>query len=97
MKHVLTYLLLLALVGTIFMPWLSIPAVIAVACLLLVNWKTYRFFIAKRGCGFALKSIPWHWFYFFYSGLAFVIGVVRFQVKRAGSGAKSYINAGKVD
>jgi len=46
--------------------------------------------------GFALMTIPWYWFYFFYSGLAFAIGVVKFQVKRAGSDAKRRFTAGKV-
>jgi len=90
---VLTYLLLLATVGIIFMPWLSIPAVIAAACLLVLNWNTYRFFNAKRGFSFALLSILWHWFYFFYCGLAFAIGFIKFKVKRTGNGAKGCVKA----
>jgi glycosyltransferase involved in cell wall biosynthesis len=92
---VLTYLLLLALVGAMFMPWLWVAAILAAAGLLVVNRDTYRFFYAKRNFGFALMSIPWHWFYFFYSGLAFAIGVVRHQLKRAGSGNRRRIDAGR--
>ena len=34
----------------------------------------YRFFKDKRGLWFSLKTIPWHWFYYFYSGLGFAVG-----------------------
>jgi hypothetical protein len=50
--------------------------------LLWLNRDLYRFFKDKRGMNFALKTIPWHWFYFFYSGLAFSIGFAKFQTKR---------------
>ncbi len=42
--------------------------------MLWLNFAVYRFFYAKRGLGFALRVIPWHWFYYFYGGLAFVVG-----------------------
>ncbi|TLY35710.1 MAG: glycosyltransferase [Nitrospirae bacterium] len=45
--------------------------------LLTLNAPLYRFFIKKRGLRFALQAIPWHWLYFFYSGLAFAIGTTR--------------------
>lgn len=45
--------------------------------LLGLNWSVYRFFARKRGVWFALQVIPWHWFYYFYSGLALIVGVSR--------------------
>jgi len=45
--------------------------------LLFINASLYRFFYAKRGLVFALQSIPWHWLYFFYSGMAFGVGTCR--------------------
>jgi cellulose synthase/poly-beta-1,6-N-acetylglucosamine synthase-like glycosyltransferase len=60
-------LLLLAL----FIPaagWLLLLKVVA---LLGLNWGIYRFFWQRRGGGFALAALPWHWLYFMYSGLAF--------------------------
>jgi hypothetical protein len=36
----------------------------------------YHFFIHKRGMIFTIKVLPWHWFYYFYSGLAFIIGII---------------------
>ncbi len=59
----------------------------AVACsmlfmLLVINAPVYHFFMKKRGLGFMMKTIPWHWFYYFYSGLAFGIGLSRFFLSR---------------
>ncbi len=56
---------------------------ILVAALLALNVPVYRFFLRKRGLRFALQSIPWHWSYYFYSGLAFGLGVAQ-HVVRAG-------------
>lgn len=49
--------------------------------LLAINWSVYRFFYQKRGALFTLKVIPWHWFYYFYSGLSFVVGTLRHQIQ----------------
>lgn len=45
--------------------------------LLALNARLYRFFVQKRGWWFTLRVVPWHWLYFFYSGLALGIGIVR--------------------
>ncbi|HIG45083.1 MAG TPA: glycosyltransferase [candidate division Zixibacteria bacterium] len=45
--------------------------------LFMLNQPIYGFFYRKRGLWFAVKSVPWHWLYFLYSGLAFLIGIVR--------------------
>jgi len=76
------YLLLFTLLGAVWVPWLLVPAAFFVMLLVVLNWGLYRFFRDKRGMGFALKAIPWHWFYFFYSDLAFCIGFAKFQAKR---------------
>jgi GT2 family glycosyltransferase len=52
----------------------------AVLCLL--NAPVYRFLQAQRGVGFMLQSIPWHWLYYAYSGLGFVIGTSRYWYNR---------------
>lgn len=47
----------------------------ALATLLLrLNWALYRWFAAKRGWGFALRAIPWHWLYYTYNAIAFALG-----------------------
>lgn len=50
--------------------------------LLAINWPVYRFFYRKRGVMFTFKVLPWHWLYYFYSGLAFVIGTLRHQLQK---------------
>ncbi len=46
------------------------------------HWDIYRFFKTKRGLFFALMTIPWHWFYYLYSGLAFAVGYAGFKLKK---------------
>ncbi|BAY86987.1 family 2 glycosyl transferase [Calothrix parasitica NIES-267] len=55
--------------------WSGFLAMAAVLSLIMLwlNFAVYRFFYAKRGLGFALRVIPWHWFYYFYGGLAFAV------------------------
>lgn len=47
------------------------------AMLLVLNAPLYRFFYRKRGIRFALRAIPWHWFYYLYSSIAFALGTLR--------------------
>lgn len=51
-------------------------AVLAALALLLLNAPLYAFFRRKRGTMFALRAIPCHWLYCFYSGLGFAIGTL---------------------
>lgn len=66
--------------------WLGFLAVAIVLALLLfwLNAPLYRFFARKQGIWFALKTIPWHWLYYLYSGLAFAIGTVRHLSQKGG-------------
>lgn len=76
----LTYGLLVALISAWW--WLNawvIAGGLSLA-LLLLNLPVYRFFHQKRGLWFALRVVPWHWLYFFYGGLAFVIGTTRYHL-----------------
>jgi GT2 family glycosyltransferase len=56
--------------------WSGFVVLTAVLSLIMLwlNFAVYRFFYAKRGLGFTLRVIPWHWFYYFYGGLAFAVG-----------------------
>jgi hypothetical protein len=72
---------LLSLAGAIFLPWLFLVAVGMGVGLLVLNRDVYRFFNTKRGPVFTLKTIPWHWFYYLYSGLAFAIGYAGFRLR----------------
>lgn len=54
----------------------------AIALILLIsNLSVYRFFQRQRGTWFALRTIPWHWLYFAYCGLAYGIGNIRHLFK----------------
>ncbi len=46
-----------------------------------INFSVYEFFRQKRGWLFALRTVPWHWLYFFYSGFAYVVTLVRHQLR----------------
>ena len=78
----LIFLLLPALLGAWFVPQVLVLAMVVALALLALNWPLYRFFYDKRGLGFTIKTIPWHWFYFFYSGLAFFVGFVHCRMRR---------------
>jgi len=54
----------------------------------LLNLPLYRFFYRLRGWWFAVKSIPCHWLYFLYSGLAFVLGALVHALNRTRSSWK---------
>jgi apolipoprotein N-acyltransferase len=81
----LTFGLLCALAVS---PWhppaLAVAGVIALA-LLILNGPLYLFFLRKRGVRFVLRVIPWHWLYFFYSGIGFSTGLVRHLIRRNAS------------
>jgi GT2 family glycosyltransferase len=68
------FMLSFTLIGSMFVPRLLIFSAFLMVVLLGLNWDLHRFFKDKRGLGFAVKTIPWHWFYLFYSGLAFALG-----------------------
>ena len=59
--------------------WLGSLAVAAAAgaALLGLNAPLYRFFLKKRGLWFAVRTVPWHWLYYLYSGLAFAVGLLK--------------------
>ncbi len=80
----LTYLLLVALIGGGWRPELFAFAAALSLSLLIMNRALYRFFLSKRGLWFMTKTIPWHWLYYFYSGLAFVVGLIRFLFSKRG-------------
>lgn len=79
------YMFLLTSCGALYIPWLFAAAVFFILMLLALNSNLYRFFHHKRGLKFTVKTIPWHWFYFFYSGMAFAIGFGKYRIMKLGS------------
>ncbi|NJO48493.1 MAG: glycosyltransferase family 2 protein [Leptolyngbyaceae cyanobacterium RM2_2_4] len=78
----LTYGLLAALVSSWWWTLALVFAGILSLSLLLLNFPVYQFFQRKRGLWFAVQTIPWHWLYFLYSGLAFATGTIRYHVRQ---------------
>jgi GT2 family glycosyltransferase len=74
---VLTYGLVGTLIGAIWWAPLLAVALLIMVALLVKNAPLYRFLRRKRGLRFTLQSVPWHWLYYLYSGLAFAIGLIR--------------------
>ena len=75
---VLTYGFLAALIGGYWWSGFFAFAGVAALSLFIINSPLYRFFLNKRGFWFMIQTIPWHWVYYFYSGLAFAIGLGQF-------------------
>lgn len=73
---ILVFLLLLSLIFSFSQPLVAVATCLIVSTLLVLNIPLYRFFLRKRGIRFTLQSLPYHWLYFFYSGVAFVVGTV---------------------
>ena len=78
---ILAYLILLMLFATLWYRWLFFAAILLTSGLIALNWDLFRFFYYKRGLIFTIKTVFWHWFYFFYSGLAFAIGLAKHGLK----------------
>jgi GT2 family glycosyltransferase len=87
------------LLGVLGVAWSWPPALVAGMVfgllLLAMDAPLLRFFQQKRGLWFALGTIPWHWFHYTYSGVAFGYGLIlhllggrgRRQQKLAGRGS----------
>lgn len=75
---VLSFLLLVSL---LFARRSRIARGVASLCgvaLLFLNRRPYVFLGSKRGGAFAAMAIFWHWLYFLYGGLGFVVGLIQF-------------------
>lgn len=59
---------------TVALLWTILLCTVA---LIATNFPLYKFFYRKRGAPFALCVVPWHWLYYLYSGMAFVVGTLR--------------------
>ncbi len=77
------YLLCICILGAFFWPLSLIPVPFLIALIFWLNRDLYHFFFHHRGALFLLKTLPWHWFYFLYSGIAFAIGLVRHLYKKS--------------
>jgi GT2 family glycosyltransferase len=79
---VLVYVLMAALLLSPWLVWALVAATLAGLGLVVLNWPTYQFLRRQRGVRFMLQSLPWHWLYYAYSGLAFVLGSLKHWTRR---------------
>lgn len=75
---VLIYTLLASLGVAVVFPQSLVLSIGLATGLFCLNKDVYQFFYEKRGFGFASQTVFWHWLYYFYSGLGFGIGLLRY-------------------
>jgi len=79
-QRVSTAVAFAGLAGLLLIPlwgWKGLLVVLAaVALLIWLNRGFYRFLRQKRGLVFMLTAMPWHWFYFLYSGASFLAALL---------------------
>ena len=59
-----------------------VAPVAAAAVVAAINARFYAFLARRRGIWFAARAIPLHFLYYYYSGIAFLIGALRYGRKR---------------
>jgi hypothetical protein len=59
-----------------------LPAALALG-LLALNWRLYAFLARRRGAGFTLAALPWHWLYYLYNSLSFSLGTLLYFARGA--------------
>lgn len=76
-------------------PWLLWIGGVFLLILLAINSPLYRFFYNKRGLGFTVLAFFWHYLYFLYSGLAFIIAISRHYLLKLVSQFTSRLQANR--
>lgn len=59
-------------------------ALLGLAGIIILNQDIYRFFLARRGLSFALKSMAYHWLFYVYSGVAYAMGLAKYHLRLQG-------------
>jgi len=72
---------------------IGVPSLLLIAGFLaalfgILNLPFYRLLMRKHGVLFTLAAIPWHAFFYLYSGVGFLLGSFRFLGRNLGSGAR---------
>jgi glycosyltransferase involved in cell wall biosynthesis len=71
-----TYLMVLCFALSVLQPLALLGLPFAALALLMMNCHLYEFFYRKRGFAFMLGGIAMHWFYYFYNGISFGLGMM---------------------
>jgi len=79
---VLSYLMpISAALALLWKPFVTVT-LFAVLAFLWLNAPIYQFFRKKRGIGFMVRAIGWHWLYYLYSGLAFALTLLQLFIRK---------------
>jgi glycosyltransferase involved in cell wall biosynthesis len=82
LKVALAFLLAGLLASMAWYPIVAWPAAVTAASLFALDRPLWRFFRQQRGWFFALRTVPWQWFSYLYSGLGFAVGLAQHGMTR---------------
>lgn len=80
----MAYALVASLAAAVITPIMLIPALLIAAGLWWLDRSYYRFFITRRGLGFALAWFPFHILHHLCNGVSFGIGTLLYLARRWG-------------
>ncbi len=75
------FCVMLVCLAPILAPRFPASALLALALAIALNHALYGFFAARRGWWFAIRAVPMHLLYFFYSGAAMAAALAWFAVR----------------
>ena len=73
----MVFLFGLSLLLIFFNPYLIIASILLTAIFLLLNYQLYQFFYREKGGWFTIRVIPWQGVFYFTSGLAFILAILK--------------------
>jgi GT2 family glycosyltransferase len=79
---ILIFLIVINFFTLFLIPFASLASLLSMAGLILLNSDLYRFFYFRKGLKFTFMAVLCHWLYFFYSGLAFLFGLMGYTVNK---------------
>lgn len=80
---ILAYLLLLTpFIFAGFHKNLLFLPILIILTVLIINIDLYKFFVKKKDVSFAAMAIPFHFLYYYYSGLSFFLGLITYPFKK---------------
>jgi GT2 family glycosyltransferase len=85
---VLVFGIIVLVLVSIRSPSLLLIAGFLAAVFVVLNLPFYRLLMRKHGILFTLAAIPWHAFFYFYSGVGFLVGAFRFPGRNHLSGPR---------
>ncbi len=88
-EHKLSAVVVILLIASVFVAAMSIWFVLIIPVLLamffMMNHEFYSFYLKKRGPMFTLKVIPFHFLYYLYGTLGFIIGHYKYYLQKKAS------------